>query len=127
MRTLVPTLLTVAAMNLPAPKCCVSSPAGFDAARCAVGIDLTVSGCSTRQITRSARSAFARARALVTTLAHDPARARVRRRAARRLGKVQVAARHLAQRDTCGDALGLMASHARDALDEAADGTPVEE
>ena len=104
--------------------CCVAAAAPLDPARCAVGIDLALSGCSTHRLPHRARSAFARARALVTALDRDPSRTTVRQRAEARLAAVQKIAHRLAARDPCGDTLGLIASHARAALADTGGASP---
>ncbi len=96
--------------------CCVSSPAtALDAARCAVSVDLPVSGCANPTIPRRARAAFGKARALVTQYADDPSRVRPLDRALRQLAVVRKAGRRVAKHDDCGDALGLVATYAADA------------
>jgi len=93
--------------------CCVSGePTPLDAARCALAIDLRVSGCPMRKIPRGARLAFTRARELVKAFAADPLRPNPLAQALRKLGAVRVAAQHLAKHDQCGDALGLVATYA---------------
>ena len=99
--------------------CCVATPSPFDAVRCALDVDLTASGCTTREIPHRVRTAFAHARALVGRLERDPARTALRRQAEHRLAVVQNATRRLAGRNPCGDALGLIATHARDVLQAA--------
>ena len=99
--------------------CCIPAAAPFAAARCALGVDLAASGCTTRELSRPLRTAFARARSLVATLAQNPSRTALRRKALNRLAHVQAIARRLAHRDQCGDALGLIASYAVDVLNAA--------
>jgi hypothetical protein len=101
--------------------CCVAGePTALDAARCAVGIDLGISGCATRKIPRGARMAFARAHELVTAFAKDPARVHDLRIALRKLGVVRRAAQRMAKHEPCGDALGLVMSYAQDVVGHAA-------
>jgi hypothetical protein len=100
--------------------CCLSAAEPLAAARCALAIDLTASGCSTQRISRPLRAAFARARTLVSTLAQNPSRTALRRKAVSRLGRMQSIARRLARHDQCGYALGLIASYAQDVLDASA-------
>jgi hypothetical protein len=105
--------------------CCVSSAATpLDAARCAVAIRLPVSGCSASRIPRRARTAFARARALVAAFVDEPTHRRPLDRALGRLAVVRRAAQGLAKHDACGDALGLVASYAEDAVGAARPVTP---
>jgi hypothetical protein len=100
--------------------CCVSSTATpLDAARCAVAVALPVSGCPARKIPLRARTAFMRARALVDAFADAPAQRRGLDRALGRLAVVRRAGQHLAKHDECGDALGLVASYAEDAVSAA--------
>jgi hypothetical protein len=101
--------------------CCVAGePTALDAARCAVGIDLGISGCPTRKIPRAARMAFTRARELVASFSKDPNRVRDLRVALRKLGAVHRAAQRLARHEPCGDALGLVTSYAQDVVGHAA-------
>ena len=105
--------------------CCVSSAATpLDAARCALAIGLPVSGCPASKIPRRARTAFERARALVGGFADQPPRPRPLDRALGRLAVVRGAGQSLAKRDACGDALGLVASYAEDAVGAARPATP---
>jgi hypothetical protein len=90
--------------------CCRSGAGLFDAARCAVAIDPEVSGCS---VPRRIRRQLAAAQRLLD--AGEPS-ARAVRRARKKLRAIQRQARRLAGRDACGNALGLVASHADDAL-----------
>jgi len=100
--------------------CCVSSTAtALDAARCAVEVSLPVTGCPTRKIPRRARTAFARARALVDSFSDAPAHRRDLDKALGRFAIVRRAGQRLATQDECGDALGLVASYAADAVSAA--------
>src|SRR5262245_48874428 len=102
--------------------CCLSAtPTRLDVARCAVGIDLRASGCPTRKIPLGARVAFSRARDLVKAFADRPTHPQMLARALRRLAVVHRAAKHLAQHDQCGDALGLLTTYAEDAVGRAHD------
>jgi hypothetical protein len=101
--------------------CCVSGPATpYDAARCATAIDLRVSGCAARRIRPRARHAFTRAGALVEAFGHDPTRTELLKNARRKLAVVHRAARAVARRDSCGDALGLVVGYADGAVGRAA-------
>jgi hypothetical protein len=101
--------------------CCVSAPpTPYDVARCATAIDLRVSGCPARKIRPRARRALTRARALVEAFGHDPIRPELLRKARRKLAVVHRAARTVAKRDSCGDALGLVVSYADGAVGRAA-------
>jgi hypothetical protein len=100
--------------------CCVSGePTPLDAARCALAIDLRVSGCPMRKIPRGARLAFTRARELVKAFAADPSRPRPLAQALRKLAAVRSVAQHLAKHDQCGDALGLVATYTEGVVDAA--------
>jgi len=92
--------------------CCRTGAAPFDAARCALAIDPAIAGC-TRPLPAAAVKKFGRARAAILRAAADPRRAkREVRRANRSLDAVRRIARRLADTDACGDALGLVVSHA---------------
>ncbi len=93
--------------------CCVSGEATpVDAARCALAVDLKVSGCPARRIPAGVRLPFMRARELVRAFAADPSRPRPLKQALRRLAAAHSAAQRLAKHDQCGDALGLVVSYA---------------
>jgi hypothetical protein len=93
--------------------CCVSGEAtAVDAARCALAVDLKVSGCPARRIPAGVRLPFTRARELVKAFAADPSHPRPLGQALRRLGAARNAAKRLAKHDQCGDALGLVVSYA---------------
>ncbi|MCW5893195.1 MAG: hypothetical protein KIT14_21990 [bacterium] len=94
--------------------CCRSGAGLFDAARCALAVDLAVSGCT---VPRRVRRLFAAADRLVAS--GEPTKRAVRR-ARRSLFKVRQKARRMAARDACGNALGLVASHAEAMLAAAA-------
>jgi len=96
--------------------CCRATAGAFDAAICALAVDPTVSGCARKTVPLAARHAFLRARTLVAQAAANPTHARPRRRAQRALEVVRARAQRLATHDTCGFALGLMATHAEQAL-----------
>jgi hypothetical protein len=100
--------------------CCVpGEPTVLDAARCAVGVDLRASGCRLRKIPLGARTAFARARDVVTDFQKNPDRVTDLDRALRRLAVVRRSAQRLAKHDACGDALGLLTSYAQDMVGRA--------
>lgn len=95
--------------------CCVAPGDPFGAARCAVLVDPAVSGCAV--VPRRVERAFAAARDRVDRAGAEPAHARrLLGRAARKAGKALKTAHKVAKRDPCGNALGLVASHARDVL-----------
>src|SRR5262245_45398345 len=97
--------------------CCVSSTATpLDVARCAVEVALPVSGCTARKIPRRARTAFTRARALVDASGDAPAQRQSLDKALGRLAIVRRAGQRLAKHATSGDALGLVAGYAEDAV-----------
>jgi hypothetical protein len=92
--------------------CCRAGRAPFDAARCALAVDPAVAGCAGRLPAAVVRK-FGRARAAILHAAADPSHARREvRRANRALDGVRRIARRLAGTDACGDALGLIVSHA---------------
>ena len=92
--------------------CCRSVATPLDAARCAVGVDPGIAGC-TVHVPAAIGAALARARNLIEHADGHPTRARAdARKAARALGKMRRIARHLSERDVCGDALSLIASQA---------------
>jgi len=95
--------------------CCITADGPFDAAACAVAIDLDASGCAA--VPERARRRLERAEAWVTQASADPdAARRPLRKAARLAGRVRGIGRALARRDECGFALGLIGSHAQDVL-----------
>jgi hypothetical protein len=95
--------------------CCVAQDDPLGAARCAVLVDPAVSGCAT--VPRRVERVFAAARDRVDRAWAEPARARrLLRKAARKAAKARKTAQKLAKRDPCGNALGLVATHARDVL-----------
>jgi hypothetical protein len=95
--------------------CCVAAADPLAAARCAVQVDPSASGCE--EVPRRAVRAFERARDRVAAATDNPTRARrLLRKAARKAGKARKVGRRLAKRESCGNALGLMATHARDVL-----------
>lgn len=93
--------------------CCRSGAGLFDAARCALAVDPAVSGCAGRTLPRRARKQFSAAGRLLET--GEPSRKAVRR-ARKKLATVRRLARRVAGRDACGNALGLVATHADDML-----------
>ena len=101
--------------------CCVAGEStALDVARCAVGIDLGVSGCPMRKIPRAARMAFARAHDLVVAFSKEPSRVHDLRLALRKLAVARRAAQRMARHEPCGDALGLTMSYAQDVVGHAA-------
>lgn len=95
--------------------CCVAGDDPLGAARCTVAVDPAVSGCA--EVPRAAERGFETARERVELAAADPARAaKLLRKAAKKATKARNAGRKLARRDPCGNALGLVATHAREVL-----------
>lgn len=95
--------------------CCLAADDPLGAARCSVAVDPTVSGCA--EIPRKAERGFERARERLELAVGDPGRARrLLAKAARKVTKARNAGRKLAKRDPCGNALGLVATHARETL-----------
>ncbi len=97
--------------------CCVDGANPLDALRCPVHVSLDLAGCDVR-IPRKATRAFAKARVLVDDAWRrgGPLPVRQRARIRRQLTKVQDAGRRLANRDRCGNTLGLLARQALDVL-----------
>ena len=99
--------------------CCRTVPAPFDAARCTLAVDPGVAGC-TRPVPTAITAALERGRSLLERAAAEPLHApTLARDGVRALKRMRRLARHLARVDVCGDALGLMASHARATVDAA--------
>jgi hypothetical protein len=94
--------------------CCVGAPDAMDAARCAAIVDLAAAGC--RRVPPGVRRPFGKARRLISRLADGAGSTPVLRRARRALGRARTAAQRLADRDPCGNPLGLMARHGSDVL-----------
>lgn len=97
--------------------CCVDGRNPLDALRCAVDVSLDLAGCDVR-IPRKATRAFAKARMLVDQAWRQGGTPSTRQRARirRHLTTVQAVGRRLADRDRCGNTLGLLARHALDVL-----------
>jgi hypothetical protein len=95
--------------------CCVAADDPLGAARCAVQVDLAAAGCAA--VPRRAEHGFEAARARVDRAIEAPGRARrLLGRAARKTNRARKAGQKLAATDPCGNALGLVASHAGDVL-----------
>jgi len=95
--------------------CCVAADDPLAAARCSVAVDPSASGCV--EVPRGAERGFDAARDRVASIEEMPGRARaLLGKAARKVSKARKAGRRIAKRDPCGNALGLMATHARDTL-----------
>lgn len=94
--------------------CCIGTAAPLDAARCAVVVDLSAAGC--RRVPAGVKRPFSKARRLVSRLADGTASTRALRQARRALGRARAAAQRLAERDACGNPLGLVSRHATDVL-----------
>jgi hypothetical protein len=96
--------------------CCEAAAVPLGAVRCALAVDPAVAGC-TRAVPAGFTSALEKARTLVDLAASDPARAKpALRRASKRLSRMRAIARRFTTSDPCGNALGLMASHAQTIL-----------
>ena len=75
------------------------------------------SGCGSAQIPKSFRAGLRRAHTLAVQASANPHRAKkLAAKAVRVLNDLKVTARKIAKQDECGDALGLMLTHAQDAL-----------
>jgi hypothetical protein len=97
--------------------CCVAQPAPYAAAACALHLALSASGCRAALLPKALRIGLARARALAARAARRPRRGRAAAaKAVDVLDGLTTIAHRIARRDECGDALGLMLSHARWAL-----------
>ena len=94
--------------------CCVDTPGTLDAARCAAAVDLGAAGCS--RVPPGVTRPFLKARRLIARLADGAGSPRLLRQARRALGRTRTAAQRFAERDACGNALGLIARHGTDAL-----------
>jgi hypothetical protein len=102
--------------------CCRTSPAPYDAARCALAISADIAGCP-RPVPEKFDKLLAKARDEVARAAADPARAKSHSKgAARALRHMKSIARKLAKSDQCGDALGLVVTHAQQTLHAAPTG-----
>ncbi len=95
--------------------CCVDAARPLDAARCALQVDLTLAGCTSR-IPRKAVRAFTKARQMIDKAWAAGGSTRLVARARRQLTRVQSVGQRLADRDRCGNTLGLLARHALDVL-----------
>lgn len=96
--------------------CCRAEAGPFDAAICALAVKPTVSGCPRKTVPAPARNAFLRARSLVAQAAANPDATTTRRRAQRALDVVKTHGQRVSGKNTCGFALGLVATHAKAAL-----------
>lgn len=95
--------------------CCRSAEGPFDAAVCALAVDATVA-CR-HAIPPAFDTTIAKARALVAQAAADPTTGRrSAKRALRVLRRLRAISRKLAKAEPCGNALGLVATHAIDVL-----------
>ena len=93
--------------------CCLSGEATpLEVARCALAVDLSVSGCGAHKIPAGVRQPFARARDLLKSIsAAESVHARSLKLAFRKLGAAHGAAKRFAKHDQCGDALGLVVNY----------------
>ena len=97
--------------------CCVATAAPYDGALCALRLALPASGCRAKQIPKALRAGIARARGLAEKAARNPSKGKKpAAKAVDVLYDMTTLSRKIARKDPCGDALGLMLSHARYAL-----------
>jgi hypothetical protein len=95
--------------------CCIAAPGTADKARCAVDADLAAAGC--KHVPAGVKRPFLKARRAIDRLAEGAgARRHLLNQARRALDHAREVAQRFAQRDACGNALGLMARHASDVL-----------
>ncbi|MGH7896138.1 MAG: hypothetical protein ACREQL_15810 [Candidatus Binatia bacterium] len=107
-----PDLKDVDYLNL----CCRTMVAPFDAVRCALAIDPAVAGCA-EPVPSKFVAALLKARALVDQAAADAVFATPAvKHAAKALRRMKTIARKLAKSNQCGDALGLLTTHAQQML-----------
>ena len=96
--------------------CCRAVTTTLDPLRCALAISPEIAGC-VESVPAGYLTALSKARALVDHALTDPASARSAVRAAARvLRRMRAIARKLARSNPCGDALGLVTSHAQQML-----------
>jgi hypothetical protein len=98
--------------------CCLSAEATpLEVARCALAVDLNVSGCGEHRIPSGVRLPFSRARDLLKSVtAADSVHTRSLKLALRKLGAAHAAAKRFAKHDQCGDALGLVLNYTQNVV-----------
>ena len=94
--------------------CCVAAPGTADAAACAVAADLAAAGC--KRVPPGVKRPFLKARRAIARVVAGASAPRLVKQARRALGHARTAAQRFAERDACGNALGLIARHAADVL-----------
>ena len=94
--------------------CCVAARGPADKAACAVAADLAAAGC--KRVPARIQRPFLKARHAIERVAHGAGAPRLLRQAHRALDHAREVAQRFAQRDPCGDALGLIFRHASDVL-----------
>ena len=94
--------------------CCVAAPGTADAAACAVAADLAAAGC--KRVPPGVKRPFLKARRAIARVAAGASAPRLVKQARRALVHARTAAQRFAERDACGNALGLIARHAADVL-----------
>ena len=100
--------------------CCVSDAGPLAAAACSVAFDPAASGCA--GLPDGATRKVERAREKVARAAAEPgAAAKLLHKAGKQMRRLRSLGRRIAGRNDCGFALGLMASHAEETVQAAAD------
>ena len=94
--------------------CCVVAPGTADAAACALSADLAAAGC--KRVPPGVKRPFSKARRAITRVANGAGAPRLVKQARRALDRARTVAQRFAERDACGNALGLIARHAADVL-----------
>ena len=94
--------------------CCVGAPGTADGARCAVVVDLAAAGC--RRVPAGVKRPFLKARRLILRVAEGAGAPGLLRQARRALGRARNVAQRFAERDACGNPLGLIVRHGTDVL-----------
>jgi hypothetical protein len=93
--------------------CCVAAPGTADAAACAVAADLDA-GC--KRVPPGVKRPFLKARRAIGRVAEGAGTPALVKQARRALDHARDVAQRFAERDACGNALGLIARHAADVL-----------
>jgi hypothetical protein len=94
--------------------CCVPAAGTADAAACAVAADLAAAGCM--RVPPGVKRPFLKARRAIVRVAAGADAPHLVKQARRALDRARDVAQRFAQRDPCGNALGLIARHAADVL-----------
>jgi len=94
--------------------CCVAAPGTADKAACAVDVDLAAAGC--KRVPARVKQPFLKARRAIDRVADGAGASRLVKQARRALDHARDVAQRFAQRDPCGNALGLIARHAANVL-----------